>query len=333
MRCAFVHIFGENIDNIVLGERPDLGAEGEDVRVRVAATALNRADLLQRRGLYPAPPGVPEGLKDIPGLEFVGCIDQVGDRVTRWSGGERVFGIVPGGAYSSQIVTHQNLVIEVPDGLSDEEAAAIPEAFITAYDALVLQADIQAGEKVLIHAVASGVGTAAVQLAGVWEAEPIGTAGSRHKLGRVSELASFFSINYRETDFKEAIEYEYGKNAVDAILDVVGAAYWERNIAVLGIRGRLVLVGRLGGSEAVTPLGAVMSKRLRIMGTVMRSRSLDERIAVTRSFEGDVIPLLIGSRVRPVIDSVFPFGDLHRATERMENNENIGKIVLKFEEY
>ncbi len=332
MRCAFVHIFGENIDNIVIGERPDLGAEGEDVRVRVAATALNRADLLQRRGLYPPPPGVPEALKDIPGLEFVGRIDQVGDRVTRWSGGERVFGIVPGGGYSSQIVTHENLVIEVPESLSDEEAAAIPEAFITAYDALVLQADIQAGERVLIHAVASGVGTAAVQLANVWEAEPIGTAGSRHKLGRVSELASFFSINYRETDFKEAIEYEYGKNAVDVILDVVGADYWERNIAVLGIRGRLVLVGRLSGSEALTPLGAVMSKRLRIMGTVMRSRSLDERIAVTRAFEGDVIPLLIGSRVRPVIDSVFPFGDIHRATSRMENNENIGKIVLKFEE-
>jgi NADPH:quinone reductase-like Zn-dependent oxidoreductase len=269
----------------------------------------------------------------VPGLEFVGRIDQVGDRVTRWSGGERVFGIVPGGGYSSQIVTHQDLVVEVPETLSDEEAAAVPEAFMTAYDALVLQAEIQAGERVLIHAVASGVGTAAVQLASLWEAEPIGTAGSRHKLGKVSELAPFFAINYRETDFREAIEYEFGDNAVDVILDVIGAEYWERNIALLGTRGRMVLVGRLGGSEAVTRLGAIMSKRLRIMGTVMRSRSLDERVAVTRAFEGDVIPLLIGSRAKPVIDSVFPFEDIHRATARMENNENIGKIVLKLEDF
>jgi putative PIG3 family NAD(P)H quinone oxidoreductase len=327
-----VHIFGENIDNLTIGERPGLRAEGDNVRVGVLATALNRADLMQRRGLYPPPPTVPEAVKDVPGLEFVGRVDQVGDRVRRWSGGERVFGIVPGGAYASQVVTHQDLVVEVPETLTDEEAAAVPEAFMTAYDALVLQADIQAGERVLIHAIGSGVGTAAVQLASVWDARVIGTAGSRHKLGRVSKLAPFFPINYRETDFREAIEYEFGENAVDAILDVVGADYWERNIALLAVRGRLVLVGRLGGSEAVTPLGALMSKRLRIMGTVMRSRSLDERVAVTRAFEGDVIPLLIGSRVKPVIDSVFPFEDIHRATARMENNENIGKIVLRFED-
>jgi putative PIG3 family NAD(P)H quinone oxidoreductase len=330
MRCAVVHIFGENIDNLVLGERPDLAATDEDVRVSVAATALNRADLLQRRGLYPPPPGSPDHIKDIPGLEFVGRVDQVGDRVSRWSGGERVFGIVPGGSYASQVVTHQDELVAVPENLSDEEAAAVPEAFITALDALVLQGEMGAGERLLIHAIASGVGTAAVQLAKVWETEVIGTAGSRHKLEQVSNIASFFPINYREKDFRDAIEYEFGPNAVDMILDVVGAGYWERNIALLSTRGRLILVGRLSGSEATTPLGAVMSKRLRIMGTVMRSRTPDEKAAVTKAFEKEVVPLLRDGRLKAVIDSVFPFEDIHRATARMENNENVGKIVLKF---
>ncbi len=330
MQCAVVHIFGERIDNLVIEARPDPTAAGENVRVRVAATALNRADLLQRRGLYPPPPDAADHIKDIPGLEFVGRIDQVGERVTRWTGGERVFGILPGGGYASCVVTNQHLVTTVPENLSDEEAAAVPEAFVTAYDALVLQGELKADERVLIHAVASGVGSAALQIAGAWQAQIIGTAGRRDKLDRMLNVASFFPINYRENDFKEAIEYEFGPNAVDVILDVVGADYWARNIAVLANRGRLILVGRLSGSEAKTPLGALMTKRLRIAGTVMRTRRLDEKIAVTLAFERDIVPLLQEGKLKPVIDSVFPFEELHRATEKMENNENIGKIVLTF---
>jgi len=313
----------------MLKERADLEASNADVRVRVVATALNRADLLQRRGLYPAPAGVTDAIKDIPGLEFAGYIDQVGERVTRWSGGERVFGIVQGGSYASQVVTHEDLVAEVPERLSDVEAAAVPEAFMTAYDALVLQGGMKAGDLVLIHAVASGVGTAAVQIVNALGASAIGTTGSRHKLEVVAELARFFPINYRETDFQEAIQVEFGTNAIDVILDVVGADYWERNIALLASRGRLVLVGRMSGSEATTDLKALMSKRLRIRGTVMRSRSLEERIAVTKAFETSVVPLLDQGKLIPVVDSVYPFEDVHRATARMENNENIGKIVLE----
>jgi NADPH2:quinone reductase len=332
MRCAFVQIYGESIENLVFEERPNLVAEDEAVRIRVTATALNRADLLQRRGLYPPPPGAPDHVKDIPGLEFVGFVDQIGDRVSRWEGGERVIGIVPGGGYADQVVTHQSLVVEVPEDLSDEEAAAVPEAYMTAFDALVLQGEMKKGERVLIHAVASGVGTAAVQLVNAWGAKAIGTAGSRYKLDRVAKIAPFFPVNYREADFKEAVEYEFGSNAVHVILDLVGAEYWQRNIALLAVRGRLALVGRMSGSEAPTPLAAIMSKRLRIMGTVMRSRMLDEKTAVREAFEREVIPLLRDGRLKPVVDSVFPFAELHRATARMENNENVGKIVLKFQQ-
>jgi putative PIG3 family NAD(P)H quinone oxidoreductase len=331
MRCAVVHIFGEDLENLVLEDRSDLEATGEDVRVRVTATALNRADLLQRRGLYPAPPGVPEAIKDIPGLEFMGRIDQIGDRVGRWQGGERVMGIVPGGGYADQVVTHEALLIPAPERLSDPECAAVPEAFITAFDALALQAGVRADERVLIHAVASGVGTAAVQLVDTWGGRAIGTSGSRHKLDAVAEITKFFPINYRESDFQQVIEDEFGKNAVDVVLDVVGATYWERNIAVLGAKGRLVLIGRLGGSEAKTNLASVMSKRLRIMGSVMRPRSLDEKSEVVEKFIEHVVPLFEHGRIKPVIDSIYAFEDIHRATARMENNENIGKIVLKMD--
>lgn len=201
---------------------------------------------------------------------------------------------------------------------------------MTAFDALVLQGEMKEGDRVLIHAVASGVGTAAVQLAKVWGAEVIGTAGSRYKLSKVAELSTFFSINYKETEFKKAIEYEFGTDAVDIILDVVGAPYWERNLALLGTRGRLVLVGRMGGSEAATDLAPVMSKRLRIMGTVMRSRVLQEKVRVVQAFEKQVMPLLADGRIKAVVDSVFPFEEIHRATAKMENNENVGKIVLMF---
>lgn len=330
MQCAVVHIFGESVENLAIQSRPDPTATGENILIKVAATALNRADLLQRRGLYPAPADAAEHAKDIPGLEFVGHIHQIGERVSKWNGGERVFGILPGGGYATRVVTHQHLVTAVPENLSDEEAAAIPEAFVTAFDALVLQAELKADERVLIHAIASGVGTAAVQIANVRQALAIGTAGSAEKLAKVSKIATFFPINYRERDFKDAVEYEFGPNAVDVILDVVGADYWERNIALLATRGRLILAGRLGGSDAKTPLGSLMTRRLRIAGTVLRTRRLEEKIALTRAFERELVPLLQTGKLKPVIDSVFLFEDIHRATERMENNQNVGKIVIKF---
>jgi putative PIG3 family NAD(P)H quinone oxidoreductase len=329
MRCAVIQKFGKALDNLLIMKRADLVAHGDNIRVRVSATALNRADLLQRRGLYPAPPGAPT---DVPGLEFVGYVDQLGENVTAWKGGERVFGIVAGGSYAEQVVTHQRMVIPVPETLSDTEAAAIPEAFVAAHDALVTQGNMRSGDLVLIHAVAGGVGCAAVQLARVYGSQAIGTAGSEEKLARVAELAPFFPVNYRSEDFREKIEGTFGPSPLDLILDTVGAAYWIRNLEVLRARGRLVLLGTLGGIRAETPLATILSKRLHIKGTVLRSRPLEEKIAATQVFAKEVIPHFSESRLKPVIDSVYPLSQVREATERMEENRNIGKIVLTLSE-
>lgn len=327
MKCAVIEKHGKEIENLVIQEREDLVARGENIRVRVTATAINRADLLQRRGLYPAPPGAPQ---DVPGLEFVGYVDQIGEGVTEWKGAEPVFGIVAGGSYAEQLVTHQRLAVPVPEGMSDTDAAAIPEAFISAHDALVSQGGMKAGDLVLIHAVAGGVGSAALQLVHQWRARAIGTAGSKEKLERVAELAPLAAINYKEEDFRERIQELFGPNAVDLILDTVGADYWQRNLAVLKTCGRLILFGIMSGMSAETSLATVLTKRLQIIGTTLRSRPLEEKILATQAFAHQVIPLLAQGKLQPVIDSVVDFDKLHEATQRMERNENTGKIVLTF---
>lgn len=328
MKCVVIQEYGPLLDGLKIVNRPDPSPGPGEVLVSVAATALNRADLLQRRGRYPPPPGMPAHARDVPGLEFAGRVAERGENVTRWRPGDRVFGIIPGGGYASRVVTRADLVLPVPESLSDAEAAAVPEAFFTAFDALVLQGAMKEGDRVLIHAVGSGVGTAAVQLARAWGAPAIGTAGSVAKLNRVAAIAPFYPIDTTAGDFADAIVREFGENAVDVVLDVVGAKYWASNLSVLKTGGRLVLVGRLGGSEALTPLGVIMSKRLKIIGTVMRSRTLEEKAAVTRAFERDVLPLFESGALKPVVDSVYPVERVREATERMEKNLNVGKIVL-----
>jgi putative PIG3 family NAD(P)H quinone oxidoreductase len=327
MKCAVIEKFGPEIDNLAFQERSDLMATGENVRARVAATALNRADLLQRRGLYPAPPGV---VQDIPGLEFVGTIDQVGDGVTEWKGGERVFGVVGGGSYAEQVVTHQRLLVGVPDALTDEQAAAVPEAFMVAHDALITQGEMKSGDLVLVHSVAGGVGSAALQLVNLVGARAIGTAGSKEKLNAISDLAPFHGVNYREEDFRESIEKEFGENCVDLILDTVGANYWNRNLELLKDRGKLILLGLMGGASAKTPLDRILSKRLRICGSTLRRRPLEEKIAVTQAFARQILPHFEMNKIKPLIDSIHSFEQLHKATEIMERNENVGKIILTF---
>ena len=327
MKCAVIEKYGKELNNLFIKEKDDLVATGENIRVKVSATAINRADILQRRGLYLAPAGAP---RDIPGLEFVGYIDQIGEGVTDWKGGERVFGILAGGSYAEQILTHQRMAVSVPDELSDNEAAAIPEAFIAAHDALVSQGGMKPGDLVLVHAVAGGVGSAAVQLVHLWGGRAIGTAGSLNKISKIRKLAPFYAVNYKEEDFQKNIEEEFGENSVDLILDVIGASYWQRNIAVLKDRGTLVLLGFMGGLSAETPLASVLSKRIHIIGTVLRSRPLEEKIQATKAFAHQVVPHFNGRRLQPVVDSVFPFDKLHQATARMENNENVGKIILAF---
>jgi NADPH2:quinone reductase len=327
MKCAVIKTFGKAISNLVVQERKDLVADGENVRVRVAATALNRADLLQRRGLYPAPPGAPQ---DIPGLEFAGVIDRLGERVTTWKGGERVFGIIAGGGYADQVVVHERQAVRVPATLTDIEAAAVPEVFMVAHDALITHGRMKSGDLVLIHSVAGGLGTAAMQLVDLFGGRAAGTAGSREKLDAVAKLASCFPINYKEEDFQIRIEETFGKNAVDLILDTVGAAYLKPNLALLKYRGRLVLLGLLGGDKGEVSLSDVLFKRIRVVGCTMRARPLEEKIAVAQAFAHEVVPHLESGRLKPVIDSFYPFEQLHEATERMEKSLNIGKIILTF---
>ncbi len=297
----------------------------DEIRVRVRAAGLNRADLLQRRGLYPAPAGWPA---DVPGLEYAGEVEALGRRVEAWAEGDRVMGLVGGGAYAEHVVVHEREAVAVPSELSWEEAAAVPEAFVTAHDALFTRGALVAGETVLVHAVGSGVGTAALQLARAAGATVIGTSRTPRKLDRATELGLDVALTGGPEDFAVAILDATGGGGVDLILDLVGGGYLAGNLASLAARGRMVVVGLTGGSAARIDLGVVLRKRLSIVGTSLRTRPLEEKIAAVRSFARHALPLLADGRVRPVVDRVFAMEEAADAHRRMESNENFGKIVL-----
>lgn len=298
------------------------------VLVRVHATALNRADILQRQGRYPAPPDAPA---DIPGMEFAGEVAEIGAGVTRWTVGQRVFGIVGGGAYAAYLVTHERLLAEIPGALSYVEAAAVPEAFITAHDALVTQALLRPSEAVLIHAVASGVGLAAVQLTRALGAIPFGTARGAGKLDRAKEYG--LEDGWTATgDLRELAVHAKrwsGGRGMNLVLDLVGGAYFGASIEAMAPLGRLMVIGTMAGRDAAIPLGRVLSSRITIRGTMLRGRAIEEKIAATRAFEEQVVPLLGRGIVRAAVDREFPLEDVRAAHERMESNESIGKIVLR----
>lgn len=296
-----------------------------ELLVRVRATAVNRADVLQRRGLYPPPPGV---RPDIPGLEFAGVVENVGEGVSRFREGDRVMGLLPGEGYAERARTPEALALPVPENLSWEEAAAVPEVFFTAFDALS-QLDARAGEKLLVHAVAGGVGSAALQLAKNAGLTVFGTAGSDRKLRFAAGLGLDLGINRRSADFEAEILRRTDGRGVDAVIDFVGADYWPANLNCLAVRGRMMLVGLLGGSHVETDLGILLRKRLRIIGTVLRSRSIEEKAELTRQFERRVLPLLRSGAVGPVVDRVLPLNEAAKAHRLMESNKNAGKIVLK----
>ena len=307
---------------------PDPAMGPDDALVGVKATALNRADLLQRRGRYPAPPGVPQ---DVPGLEMAGLVLEVGGRVTSVSPGQRVFALLPGGGYAERVAIHARMLMAIPENMSFAEAASVPEVFITAYDALFNQADLKMGEIALVHAVGSGVGTAAVQLARQAGATVFGTAGSAEKLARAAGLGLDVGINYHNEDFAQVVKGRTGERGVDVVLDVIGAPYWERNLDSMAVLGRMIMVGALGGGRLETNLGLLSPKRLRVQGTVLRARSLEEKLSLTRQMERHVLPLLADGRLRPVVDSIFPLDRVSQAHEHMEGNLNFGKIVLSLE--
>ncbi len=308
-----------------LREEPDPAFGPEEALVAVHATALNRADLLQRIGRYPGPPGTRD---DLPGLEAAGTVLAVGERVSGWRPGDRVMALLGGGGYGSRVAVHERMLLPVPASLGLTEAAAVPEVFLTAYDALVAQCGLGPAESVLVHAAGSGVGTAAVQIAAQIGCRVFGTAGSAEKLDRARELGLDVGINYREQDFAAVVREETGGRGVDVVLDVVGGEYWRGNVASLALRGRLVVVGTLSGPRTELDLGPLMRKRLRVHGTVLRSRPLEEKAALTQAVSHHLLPLFESGRLRPVVDRVFPLAEVAEAHRYMESNANFGKIVL-----
>jgi putative PIG3 family NAD(P)H quinone oxidoreductase len=304
--------------------RPRDPGPGE-VLVEVAAAALNRADILQRKGFYPAPPGAPA---DIPGLEYAGTVVATGEGVRSFARGDRVMGIVAGGAMATHLVVHEREAIPVPEGMPLHDAAAVPEVFLTAYDALFVQGGLRLGERVLVHAVGSGVGTAALQLALAVGARPIGTSRTVEKLDRCRAYGLVDGVVADGGRFAERVRELTGGAGVDAILDTVGAAYLAENVAALAPRGRVVVVGLLGGAKGELPLGALLEKRGRVIGTVLRSRPLEEKAALARDFAAHALPLFAAGKLRPVVDAVLPMEEIREAHGRMERNETFGKVVL-----
>jgi NADPH:quinone reductase len=304
-------------------ERPLPEPSRGEVRVRVRATAVNRADLLQRMGAYPAPPDSPP---DIPGLEIAGEVDALGPDVRRLAVGDRVFGLVGGGGYAEAAVTHERALARIPEGLSFEQAAAVPEAFITAHDAIVGQAGLAGGECLLVHAVGSGVGTAAVQLGRALGAFVIGTARTADKLERARPLGLDAGVVPEGGRFADAVR-KIAEPAV--VLELVGGGYVGEDLRCLQPLGRIVLVGLLAGARQEIDLGLVLTRRARLLGTVLRSRPLEEKLAAMRAFEDRVVPLLARGKLAPVIDVVMPLDDAARAHERMASNAGFGKIVLR----
>jgi putative PIG3 family NAD(P)H quinone oxidoreductase len=310
---------------LALVERPTPEPSRGEVRVRVRATAINRADLLQRMGAYPAPADSPP---DIPGLEIAGEVEALGPGVERLAVGDRVFGLVGGGAYAEQLVTHERALAKIPDGLTFEQAAAVPEAFITAHDAMVAQGGLAGGETLLVHAVGSGVGTAAVQLGRALGCFVIGTARTPDKLERARALGLGAGVVADGARFADGVR-AHAPDGVSVVLELVGGAYLDEDLRCTRILGTIVLIGLLAGARHEIDLALILRKRLRVMGTMLRARPLEEKIAAMRTFEAQVVPMFARGLLAPVIDVVLPLDEAAEAHRRMASNAGFGKIVLR----
>ena len=314
-------------DVLQVAERPVPEPAKGEVRVAVRAVGLNQADILQRRGKYPAASGWPA---DIPGLEFAGIVDKIGIDAYGFATGDRVFGLVGGGSYADYLVINVGCLAKVPDCLSFEEAASVPEAFITAYDAMVSQAHLASGENVLINGVASGVGTAAVQIAKALGATTIGTSRSADKIATAKEYGLDHGIVIKEFPFHEAVSTITNAQGVDVVLELVGGSYVGEDIEAAAQKGRIVLVGLMAGAKTEVSLAKILSKRLEIRGTTLRARPLEEKILANKTFEKHIVPLFGKGILKPVIDRVMPMTQAAAAHAYLEQGEHFGKIVLTF---
>lgn len=327
MRAIVIPEYG-GPEVLVAQEVPTPLPLGQEVRVKVHAFGLNRADLSQRRGHYPAPPGDPES---IPGLEFAGEVEMLGEKcLGQFPIGSRVCGIVGGGAYAEYLTLHERLLLPIPDGMSYAEAAAIPEAFLTAYDALFLQGELKIGEKVLIHAVGSGVGSAAVQICRLAGCFVFGASRTRDKLEAVRTYGIDVGIHSAVENIGKVIERETNGLGVDVIIDFIGGSALPENVEALAEKGRLIFVGLLGGSESSLQISTVMRKRLTLRGTVLRSRSLEEKITLIQSFSKEILPQFSRKTLRPVLSKKLTFPDVAEGHRLMEENQTVGKLVVVF---
>lgn len=329
MKAAWITSFGgPEVLEVREVDRPSI--DSAQVLVRVRASALNRADLLQRQGKYPPPPGYPV---EIPGMEFAGEVAEIGTAVRKWKPGQRVFGLLGGAAQAEFIATHEDLLAEIPQNMSWTEAAAIPEAFITAHDALWTQAQLRPGETVLINAVGSGVGLAAVQLVRAMHAVPFGTSRTADKIeqAKAHGLEAGLVVQENFDQLVTAAEKWTGGKGINVVLDLVGGPYVKTCQKLMAAKGRMMLVGTVGGGNYELDARFMLSKRLTVRGTVLRARSLDEKIQVTRLFAQEVVPLFAQGLLRPSIDSIFKLADIAKAHARLEANESVGKVVIEID--
>lgn len=314
-----------DLDVLEVGEVQVRAPGPGEVLVEVVAAGLNRADIMQRKGFYPAPPGYSS---DVPGLEYAGSVLAVGEGVTEWSVGERVMAITGGGAMCTRIVAHARELMSVPEGMPFAEAAAIPEVFLTAWDALFSQAHLAMGETALIHAAASGVGTAAAQLCRAASARSIATVRTESKLARLLSLGFDEGIVVREGSFADDVMRLTRGRGVDVVLDPVGASYLGDNLHAMAPLGRLVLIAFMGGMHAEVPLAPILMKRLRVFGSTLRARPLEEKARVAREFSRTMLPLFARGTLKAVVDAVMPMSQIREAHSRMERNDTLGKIVM-----
>jgi len=314
---------GPEVLTLVERARPE-PSRGE-VRVRVRAAGVNRADIVQRLGRYPAPSEAPS---DVLGLEFAGEVEALGPGVTTWKVGDRVFGLVGGGAYAEALLTHERLLAAMPPGMSFSDAAAAPEAFITAYDAMTLQGKLALGETVLIHAAGSGVGTAAIQLAKVSGARSIGTARSAGKLDRARELGLDHGIVVTGPSFAGEVARLTSGRGAHVVLELVGGEYLREDVGCVAHEGRIILVGLMAGVSVTLDLGAILRQRVLLRGTMLRSRPLEQKLDAMQAFARHVVPLLASGALRSVVDRVLPLADAAAAHTYVEQNQSFGKVIL-----
>lgn len=328
MKAITVYQHENEVPQLVWEDTDDVTFQPDEVLVDIKASAVNRADLMQALGAYPPPPGA----SNILGLEMAGVIAAVGENVTEWQVGDAVCALLAGGGYAEQVAVPSGMLLPIPDGWNFAQAAAVPEVWYTAFVNLFMEGGLQADETVLIHAGASGVGTAAIQLARETGATVIITAGAEHKLESCRQLGADLAINYKEQDFLDEVMAFTDKKGVHLILDPVGASYLDKNLQALTRLGRLVHIGLLGGSKAEINLGLVLGKRLRLIGSTLRSRPTAEKIEITKQFKHRFWSSLVNGTLKPIIDTTFPMPAAQEAHTYVRENRNTGKVILLIEE-